>query len=79
MAYTVGPGRNIYLITDSTRTSNASEQHLSPPEYKWEDLPPTYEEAVASFINQAFDDQPTTTTSSADVVIELPATAASVN
>lgn len=80
MAYTAGVGRNIYLITESARPSDASEQ-LPPPEYKWEDLPPTYEEAVASFTNQAFDDQPASSSgqNSTDVVIELAETTASIN
>lgn len=73
-AYTAGAGRNVYLITESARTSSASGQHIPPPEYKWEDLPPTYEEAVASFTNQAFSTEPENST---DVVIELPAIAAS--
>ena len=78
MAYTVAHGRNVYLITESNRPSNSSD--LSPPEYKWEDLPPTYEEAVATFTNPAVDGHPSSPDNGPnEVVIELPATAASVN
>lgn len=94
MAYTVGHGRNVYMIREENRQSDASDHfHPSvhprpPPEYKWEDLPPTYEEAVGSFTNPTFtspttDEQPSTSVnapaSEADVVIELPASAASIN
>lgn len=37
-----GPGRNVYVISDEM-TINSNE---SPPDYKWEDLPPSYEDAV---------------------------------
>lgn len=80
MAYA---GRNVYVITDENdhRPSNASDIR-SPPEYKWEDLPPSYEEAVGSFTNPTFDEQqqPSSTSVVGDsTVIELPAAAASVN
>lgn len=90
MASRVSHNRNVYLITDSNRPSDASDHHRPPPEYKWEDLPPTYEEAVASFTNPAFNEQPTTTTTTTNspnnnstsnnqVVIELQETVPSVN
>lgn len=67
--YTSGQGHNVYFITESGRNSNASSNAdlgmQSPPEYKWEDLPPTYDEAVRSFTNPAFpEDDPAPGTSS---------------
>jgi hypothetical protein len=81
--YSSGNGRNVYVITDENdhRPSDASDIR-SPPEYKWEDLPPSYEEAVGSFTNPTFDDQqqqPSTSVDGDSTVIELPASAASVN
>ena len=85
-AYTAGHGRNVYLITDENhhRPSDASDIR-SPPEYKWEDLPPSYEEAVGSFTNPTFDEQqqqqPIGSTSDVvdSTVIELPASATVVD
>ena len=90
MAYTAGAGRNVYLIREENQPPNTSDHSFhpsvhprSPPEYKWEDLPPSYEEAIGSFTNPTFtspstDEQPSTRAVN-DAVIELPATAASVN
>ena len=86
MAFTAGVGRNVYLVTDETRRSDASDQSQPnptfqpPPEYKWEDVPPTYEEAMRSYTNQAFEDpsaitpQPSTSCTSVEVVVEQPTT-----
>ena len=38
-----GPGRNVYVISDEMRINSSNEP---PPDYKWEDLPPSYEDAV---------------------------------
>lgn len=66
--YSAGQGRNVYFITESGRGSNASSDiglhGQPPPEYKWEDLPPTYDEAVSSFTNVGFsEDEPAPGTS----------------
>ena len=37
-----GPGRNVYVISDEM--NNRSDE--PPPTYKWEDLPPSYEDVI---------------------------------
>ncbi|EFX89454.1 hypothetical protein DAPPUDRAFT_303232 [Daphnia pulex] len=82
-----GGNRSVFVITDDDgrRPSDVSDFIRSPPEYKWEDLPPSYEEAVGSFTNPTFNDhqqqQPSTSTVVGDdsTVIEVPASADSVN
>lgn len=82
-----GGNRSVFVIDDDDgrRPSDASDFIRSPPEYKWEDLPPSYEEAVGSFTNPTFNDQqqqPSTSTTIVgddSTVIEVPASAASVN
>ncbi|KAI9557621.1 hypothetical protein GHT06_017449 [Daphnia sinensis] len=62
---------NMYTVTDETNR-NASDQHQPPPEYKWEDLPPSYEEAVAgSHSNPAFEQHEASTSASAGEATEL--------
>ncbi len=80
-----GHNRSVFVITDESddrRPSDALDIR-SPPEYKWEDLPPSYEEAVGSFTNPTFNDQQQQQSSPSVVgdstVIEVPASAASVN
>lgn len=60
---------NIYTVTDEThRTSDASGHIQPPPEYKWEDLPPSYEEAIGgSHVNEAFDQRESSTSAGADI------------
>lgn len=84
-----GGNRSVFVITDENddgrRPSDASDFIRSPPEYKWEDLPPSYEEAVGSFTNPTFNDQQLQPSTSSSIVgddstvIEVPASAASVN
>ncbi|KAK4016584.1 hypothetical protein OUZ56_031542 [Daphnia magna] len=63
--------RDMYTVTDETNR-NASDHNQPPPEYKWEDLPPSYEEAVAgSHINPSFDQHEASTHASEDGAIEL--------
>ena len=67
--YSAGQGHNVYFITESGRPSNASSDsglhERPPPEYKWEDLPPTYDEAVRSYTNVGLpEDEPVPGTSS---------------
>jgi len=75
--------RNVFVITGENdhRPSDASDLR-SPPstECKWEDLPPSYEEAMGSFTNPTFNEQqPRTSVVGDSTVIAIPASAASVN
>ena len=50
---------NIYVI--SMEGDRPSNYHDQPPEYKWEELPPSYEEAVRAAQQQQSQQQPEST------------------
>jgi len=59
------PGRNVFAISSSTPDE-------PPPAYKWEELPPSYDEVVLqSMDNPSFVPDQTTTTTDA-VVLTIP-------
>ena len=76
-----GRNRSIFVITEENEHRPSDASHIrSPPEYKWEDLPPSYEEAVESFTNPTFDDQQQPNTCVVrDSTVIIPESAASVN